>query len=231
MFCNFLLADEINRAPAKVQSALLEVMQERQVTIGRESHAVPAPVPRDGDPEPDRVRGHLPAAGGAGRPVHDEGRRRLSRAPPRRPPSSSARSGRPPRSARSSTPTRSRSSRPRRPRSTSTRRSPPTPSRSSPRPATPSSSGQARPQGLHLVRRQPARLDQPRPRRPRPRAAARPPLRRPRPTSPSSPPTSCATASSRASRPSPRRSPPDMLLDRIIPAVPAPRLITEERTA
>jgi MoxR-like ATPase len=38
VFCNFLLADEINRAPAKVQSALLEVMQERQVTIGRETH-------------------------------------------------------------------------------------------------------------------------------------------------------------------------------------------------
>jgi MoxR-like ATPase len=43
VFCNFLLADEINRAPAKVQSALLEVMQERQVTIGHETHAVPAP--------------------------------------------------------------------------------------------------------------------------------------------------------------------------------------------
>jgi MoxR-like ATPase len=43
VFCNFLLADEINRAPAKVQSALLEVMQERQVTIGRETHAAPRP--------------------------------------------------------------------------------------------------------------------------------------------------------------------------------------------
>src|ERR687884_1254249 len=43
VFCNFLLADEINRAPAKVQSALLEVMQERQVTIGHETHAVPSP--------------------------------------------------------------------------------------------------------------------------------------------------------------------------------------------
>jgi MoxR-like ATPase len=43
VFANLLLADEINRAPAKVQSALLEVMQERQVTIGRESHAVPDP--------------------------------------------------------------------------------------------------------------------------------------------------------------------------------------------
>jgi MoxR-like ATPase len=43
VFCNFLLADEINRAPAKVQSALLEVMQERQVTIGRETFAMPDP--------------------------------------------------------------------------------------------------------------------------------------------------------------------------------------------
>ncbi len=43
VFCNFLLADEINRAPAKVQSALLEVMQERQVTIGKETHPVPTP--------------------------------------------------------------------------------------------------------------------------------------------------------------------------------------------
>jgi MoxR-like ATPase len=43
VFCNFLLADEINRAPAKVQSALLEVMQERQVTIGHTTHAVPEP--------------------------------------------------------------------------------------------------------------------------------------------------------------------------------------------
>jgi len=43
VFTNLLLADEINRAPAKVQSALLEVMQEHQVTIGRESHRVPEP--------------------------------------------------------------------------------------------------------------------------------------------------------------------------------------------
>jgi MoxR-like ATPase len=43
VFTNLLLADEINRAPAKVQSALLEVMQEQQVTIGRETHAVPKP--------------------------------------------------------------------------------------------------------------------------------------------------------------------------------------------
>jgi MoxR-like ATPase len=43
VFCNFLLADEINRAPAKVQSALLEVMQEHQVTIGHDTHLVPEP--------------------------------------------------------------------------------------------------------------------------------------------------------------------------------------------
>ncbi len=43
VLCNFLLADEINRAPAKVQSALLEVMQEQQVTIGGRTYAVPAP--------------------------------------------------------------------------------------------------------------------------------------------------------------------------------------------
>ncbi|MCW2963424.1 MAG: ATPase associated with various cellular 3 [Actinomycetia bacterium] len=43
VFCNFLLADEINRAPAKVQSALLEVMQEQQVTIGHNTFDVPRP--------------------------------------------------------------------------------------------------------------------------------------------------------------------------------------------
>ena len=43
VFANFVLADEINRAPAKVQSALLEAMQERQVSIGGETHALPTP--------------------------------------------------------------------------------------------------------------------------------------------------------------------------------------------
>jgi len=43
VFANFVLADEINRAPAKVQSALLEAMQERQVTIGEETFSLPAP--------------------------------------------------------------------------------------------------------------------------------------------------------------------------------------------
>ena len=83
VFANLVLADEINRAPAKVQSALLEAMQERQVTIGRETHTLPGSLPRDGDPEPDRVRGHLPAARGAGRPVHAQGAGGLSDARPR----------------------------------------------------------------------------------------------------------------------------------------------------
>ena len=43
VFTNILMADEVNRAPAKVQSALLEAMQERQVTIGDESHELPRP--------------------------------------------------------------------------------------------------------------------------------------------------------------------------------------------
>ena len=43
VFANFILADEINRAPAKVQSALLEAMQERQVTLGNETHPLPSP--------------------------------------------------------------------------------------------------------------------------------------------------------------------------------------------
>ena len=78
VFTHLLLADEINRAPAKVQSALLEVMQEYQVTIAGETHFGAAAVPRDGDAEPDRDRRHVSAARGAGRPLHDEGAGRLS---------------------------------------------------------------------------------------------------------------------------------------------------------
>ena len=57
VFTNLLLADEINRAPAKVQSALLEVMQERQVTIGRETHRVPNPVLVMATPNPIETEG------------------------------------------------------------------------------------------------------------------------------------------------------------------------------
>ena len=84
VLCNFLLADEINRAPAKVQSALLEVMQEHQVTIGGETLRGAGAVPRARDPEPDRVRGHLPAARGADGPLPDEDPRGLPVARARR---------------------------------------------------------------------------------------------------------------------------------------------------
>ena len=70
IFGNILLADEINRAPAKVQSALLEAMQEKQVTIGGQSFRARPAVPGARDAEPDRARGHVSAARGAGRPLH-----------------------------------------------------------------------------------------------------------------------------------------------------------------
>ena len=77
IMANFVLADEINRAPAKVQSALLEVMAERHVTIGGTALRRAAAVPRARHAEPDRVRGRLPAARGPARPVPDEDQRRL----------------------------------------------------------------------------------------------------------------------------------------------------------
>ena len=77
VFVNFLLADEINRAPAKVQSALLEVMAEQQVSIGGQHLRGADPVPGHGHPEPDRAGGRLPAARGAARPVPVQDRRGL----------------------------------------------------------------------------------------------------------------------------------------------------------
>ncbi len=79
VFANLVLADEINRAPAKVQSALLEAMAERQVSIGGTTHRLPVAVPGAGHPEPDRDRGRLHAARGAAGPVPAQGRRRPRR--------------------------------------------------------------------------------------------------------------------------------------------------------
>ena len=62
IFHNLILADEVNRAPAKVQSALLEAMGEHQVTVGRITYRLPQSVPGDGDPEPDRAGRHLSPA-------------------------------------------------------------------------------------------------------------------------------------------------------------------------
>ena len=134
-------------------------------------------VPRDGDAEPDRVRGHVPAARGAGRPLHAQDRRRLparggradrDRAGARRP------------DRRSSSSSRSRSSpscRRRRGASTSTRPSRATRSRSRRDPPARPTAASASSREYVSLRRQPARPDQPRARRPRARRAARPPLR------------------------------------------------------
>ena len=78
IFAPVLLADEINRAPAKVQSALLEAMEERQVSIGDETLPPARAVLRDGDAESGRARGHLSAARGADRPLPGEAGRALS---------------------------------------------------------------------------------------------------------------------------------------------------------
>ena len=77
VFCNFLLADEINRAPAKVQSALLEVMQERQVTIGHDTFPVPDPFLVMATQNPIESEGTYPVARGADRPLHAQGRHRV----------------------------------------------------------------------------------------------------------------------------------------------------------
>ena len=78
IFSNLILADEINRAPAKVQSALLEAMQERQVTIGDDDLRTARSVPGAGHAEPARAGRHLSAARSAGGPLHAEGHHRLS---------------------------------------------------------------------------------------------------------------------------------------------------------
>ena len=77
IFANLLLGDEINRAPPKTQAALLEAMEERQVTADDGTHAARAAVPGARHAEPDRVRGHLPAARGAARPLPRAHARRL----------------------------------------------------------------------------------------------------------------------------------------------------------
>ena len=77
LFTGLLLADEINRTPPKTQSALLEAMQERQVTVEGETFLAAGAVPRARHRQPDRVRGHLPAARGAAGPVPAAGELRL----------------------------------------------------------------------------------------------------------------------------------------------------------
>ncbi len=77
LFTQLLLADEINRATPKTQSALLEAMQEGSVTAGHTTYQLAPAVLRAGHAEPHRAGGHLPAAGGAARPLHVQGQRAL----------------------------------------------------------------------------------------------------------------------------------------------------------
>ena len=71
LFHNLVLADEINRAPAKVQSALLEAMAERQVSVGKKSYPLPRSIFSYGDPEPYRARRYLSVARGTDGPFLD----------------------------------------------------------------------------------------------------------------------------------------------------------------
>ena len=79
LFTNIVLADEINRTTPKTQSALLEAMNEAQVSLDHSTYPLPAPVHGAGHPEPARVRGHLPAARVAARPLPAPPPHRLSR--------------------------------------------------------------------------------------------------------------------------------------------------------
>ena len=78
IFANVILADEINRTPPKTQAALLEAMQEHQVTVGGKRHRLDRAVLRAGHAEPHRAGRHLPAAGGPAGPLHVQHLRRLS---------------------------------------------------------------------------------------------------------------------------------------------------------
>ncbi len=80
VFTNLLLADEINRTPPKTQAALLEAMEERQVSVEGDAPAAAGAVPGRRHAEPGRVRGHLPAARGAAGPVPAQAHRRPARA-------------------------------------------------------------------------------------------------------------------------------------------------------
>ena len=73
VFANLVVGDEINRASPKTQSALLECMEERQVTVDGTTYVLERAVHGGRHPEPDRDGGHLPAPRGAARPLHGPG--------------------------------------------------------------------------------------------------------------------------------------------------------------
>jgi hypothetical protein len=95
VFAQVLLADEINRASPKTQSALLEAMEEKQVSVEGETRALPAPVFRDRHAEPARPAGHLCLARIAARPLPDAHLARLPRPRCRAPAAGGRRPARP----------------------------------------------------------------------------------------------------------------------------------------
>ncbi len=78
IFTNILLADEINRTPPKTQAALLQAMQEREVTVGPDDLSAARSVLHDRHAKPDRAGRDLSAARGAARPLHVQHQGRLS---------------------------------------------------------------------------------------------------------------------------------------------------------
>jgi MoxR-like ATPase len=78
IFTNVVLADEINRAPPRTQSGLLEAMQEGRVTIDERTHELPRPFLVMATQNPLEQHGTYPAAGEPARPVHDAAEHRLS---------------------------------------------------------------------------------------------------------------------------------------------------------
>ena len=79
VFANIVLADEINRTPPKTQAALLEAMQEQQVTVGGERHRLPEPFFVLATQNPIEQEGTYPLPGGPARPVHVQHPGRLPR--------------------------------------------------------------------------------------------------------------------------------------------------------
>jgi MoxR-like ATPase len=74
IFANIVLADEVNRTPPKTQSALLEAMEERKVTIDGVSHALPRPFMVFATQNPIEYEGTYPAARSTVRPIPAQGR-------------------------------------------------------------------------------------------------------------------------------------------------------------
>ena len=217
VFCNFLLADEINRAPAKVQSALLEVMQERQVTIAQTSYPVPSPFLVLATQNPIESEGTYPLPGGADRPLHAEDPDRLPR----------ARRGADRRAAAALRPARAaRDAQPRRAARAAgggvrrVRRSCARQLRGRARDAADTDE----PSEVRLVRCEPARADQRDAGCARARAHARTRLRHCRRRARTRRRTRSGTGSCSATRRSPRSVTADAILDRVLAEVPAPEV-------